>query len=188
MKHVFTTREKALIIVLAVIILGFCYYNFFLSPINDEISNYNAEASVLESELTINSVKSAQRNAMADQIEELKAQGATTIPEYNNNQNVMMELNSILQGALDYSISFDATSNIDYVVLRPAYLTVTTSTYAEMRAIIDKLYASSNKMRMSDLNITISEKDGTVTANMRITYFEVDQNYSAPVVTSDAEE
>ena len=188
MKHVLTTREKVLVLILAVIVIGFCYYNFFLSPLNESISQYESMSSELETEMVLNTAKVQQKQSMESQIAELKAGGASTIPEYNNSQNLMVELNSILSEAEDYNISFDATSNIDYVVLRPAYLTITTSTYAKARDIIDKLYASDNIMRMSDLNMSTDAETGKTTANMRITYFEIDQNYVAPVTASETSE
>ena len=186
MKHVLTTREKVLVLVLAVIVIGFCYYNFFLSPLNESISHYNSLATELDTELMINTAKVSQKNSMEKEIEELKTGGASTIPEYNNSQKLMVELNSILSEAEDYNISFDATSNIDYVVLRPAYLTITTAEYQQARDIIDKLYASENIMRMSDLNMTTDESSGKTTVNVRITYFEIDQNYVAPASDDEA--
>ena len=37
MNRPFTTREKVMLVILSLLIIGICYYKFLLEPINDQI-------------------------------------------------------------------------------------------------------------------------------------------------------
>ena len=86
------------------------------------------------------------------------------------------ELRGLLAGTGEYSLDFgDGTTQQGYIVLRPVSMTYRTSTYEQSRAIIDRLSASDNINRISDLSIRRDERSGgqgyqTV---LTVTYFEV---------------
>ena len=87
------------------------------------------------------------------------------------------ELRVLLAGTGEYSLDFgDGTTQQGYIVLRPVSMTYRTSTYEQSRAIIDRLSASDNINRISDLSIRRDERSGggqgyqTV---LTVTYFEV---------------
>ena len=44
MNRPFTTREKVMLVILSLMIIGICYYKFLLEPINDQIEQYNQMA------------------------------------------------------------------------------------------------------------------------------------------------
>ena len=90
---------------------------------------------------------------------------------------LLRELRSLLTGTGEYSLDFgDGTTQQGYIVLRPVSMTYRTSTYEQSRAIIDRLSASDNINRISDLSIRRDERSGggqgyqTV---LTVTYFEV---------------
>lgn len=43
MRHVFTTREKVLLVILAVLVIAVGYWKLILTPINDSIADLNAQ-------------------------------------------------------------------------------------------------------------------------------------------------
>ena len=104
------------------------------------------------------------------------AGGSKAIPRFNNSEALLRELRGLLAGTGEYSLDFgDGTTQQGYIVLRPVSMTYRTSTYEQSRAIIDRLSASDNINRISDLSIRRDERSGgqgyqTV---LTVTYFEV---------------
>ena len=89
----------------------------------------------------------------------------------------LLKLWGLSVGTGEYSLDFgDGTTQQGYIVLRPVSMTYRTSTYEQSRAIIDRLSASDNINRISDLSIRRDERSGggqgyqTV---LTVTYFEV---------------
>ena len=60
MKKEFTKREKILLLVLAVLVIGLGYYKFMLQPINSKISDYRNMESELQLEYEQNQIKAAR--------------------------------------------------------------------------------------------------------------------------------
>ena len=96
---------------------------------------------------------------------------------YAKCEALLRELRGLLAGTGEYSLDFgDGTTQQGYIVLRPVSMTYRTSTYEQSRAIIDRLSASDNINRISDLSIRRDERSGggqgyqTV---LTVTYFEV---------------
>ena len=46
MRHVFTTREKVLLVILAVLVIAVGYWKLILTPINDSIADLNAQTMI----------------------------------------------------------------------------------------------------------------------------------------------
>ena len=57
MKKEFTKREKILLLVLAVLVIGLGYYKFMLQTINSKISDYRNMESELQLEYEQNQIK-----------------------------------------------------------------------------------------------------------------------------------
>ena len=75
MNRSFTTREKALMLILAVLLLGCCYYLLVLKPSLDSIAASEAKLSELDSEITIQQAVSAKKTQLEQQIAEAEASG-----------------------------------------------------------------------------------------------------------------
>ena len=89
---------------------------------------------------------------------------------------LLRELRSLLTGTGEYSLDFgDGTTQQGYIVLRPVSMTYRTGTYEQSRAIIDRLSASDNINRISDLSIRRDERSGGqgYQTMLTVTYFEV---------------
>ena len=69
MKKEFTKREKILLLVLAVLVIGLGYYKFVLQPINIKISDYRNMESELQLEYEQNRIKAARINMMEKEIQ-----------------------------------------------------------------------------------------------------------------------
>ena len=150
MKKEFTKREKILLLVLAVLVIGLGYYKFVLQPINSKISDYRNMESELQLEYEQNQIKAARINMMEKEIQKAQADG------------------------IKRTVAPPDTSDI---VKRPVQITYDTSTYKQARAIIDKLYSSQYAMQVDDLTIQTREATDrqVVTTYISIIYFEANR-------------
>lgn len=194
MNRAFTTREKVLLVILAVLIIGIGYFKLLLEPINNGIAEYQSMTASEQDEIMINTALVQKKKQMEAELEALFAEGdPTPIPVYDNSAVLLVELHQILDSAADYTLNFTGTSPMDvsYLIRRPVSLTFQTQTYAQARAIIDKLHDSDNVNCISDLSIQISNgrsdnldgvlewlrgdvesDDYAVSVSMVITYYE----------------
>ena len=176
MKKEFTKREKILLLVLAVLVIGLGYYKFMLQPINSKISDYRNLSCSFEYEQ--NQIKAARINMMEKEIQKAQADGIKrTVAPYDNSVNLMPELYGIMKSSIDYSLDFGELVFENDIVKRPVEITYDTSTYKQARAIIDKLYSSQYAMQVDDLTIQTREATDrqVVTTYISIIYFEANR-------------
>ena len=192
MNRAFTTREKVLLVILAVLIIGIGYFKLLLEPINTSIENYRNMTASEQDEILVNTALLQKKKQMETELEELFASGdPTPIPVYDNSGKLLVELHRILDKSLDYSLNFSGTSpmDVEYLVRRPVSLTFQTPTYAQARAIINELHDSDNVNCISDLSMQINngnldytneiihwdeddDSDYYITVSLVITYYE----------------
>ena len=185
MNRAFTTREKVMLVILCLLIIGIGYYKFLLEPINDQIENYNSQAAQEQDTIMQNMALIQKKKAMEQELEEIFAENPnpTPIPSYDNSGVLMVELHAILDGTVDYTLSFADTSLLSggYLLRRPVRLDFTAGTYSQARAIINKLHDSDNINQISDLTVTrvdretrdADEATDAISVSMVITYFEL---------------
>ena len=176
MKRELTKREKILLLVLAVMVIGLGYFRLIFEPVNDQISQYRMDTEGEQCEILSNTIKLAQMRSMEKKIAEVKVDGTEkAIPTYDNSVVLMRELYRILDATQEYSLDFSSPVEQDgYVVMRPVSMTFKTGTYQQARAIIDQLCDSGNINQISDLSIADERSDGAgVTVDALITFFEI---------------
>ena len=185
MNRPFTTREKVMLVILSLMIIGICYYKFLLEPINDQIEQYNQMAAGEQDIITQNMALIQKKKEMEQELEAIFAENPAPdpIPNYDNSGVLMVEIHSILEGTVDYTLSFSDTSLLSggYLLRRPLELEFSVTTYSQARAIINRLHDSKNINQISDLSITrvnretkqIDEDVDTIQVKMVITYFEL---------------
>lgn len=175
MKREFTTREKVLITMLAVLMISVGYFKLILTPINEKIAIYQDNMSQEQEEITQRLIVAADIKKMQTKIDEIMASGeAHAIPYYDNSTMLMLELHSILHNTDDYSLSFGNLTADEYMMLRPVSMSFKTNSYGEARQIIDALYASDNIMKITDVSINMNANNSSgVSVSMNLTYYEL---------------
>ena len=68
MSRNFSTKEKVLLIVLAVMLIGLVFYRLIYVNINKALDEANAEAATLQSDLDIAQARAARIQKMEDQL------------------------------------------------------------------------------------------------------------------------
>ena len=118
----------------------------------------------LQDQALIEQTRALKMQVMEKELEELKAGNAVPdaqVPDYDNVQRVMIELNAILARAQEYSLAFDDVSLDDSgLVRRPVELTFKTADYAAAREIINDLYHCRYRCSIQDVSI-YADEDGT---------------------------
>lgn len=176
MRRAFTTREKALLVILAVLLIGIGYFKLLLEPVNDRITAYQTDMAAEQDEILQNTAILARMREMQTELEQIHAAGnVKPLPAYDNADALLVELNTILSRSTNYSLNFGRTAVLDdspYILRRPLSLSFTSESYAQARAILDSLHDSDNINQISDLSITF-QKDDPVSVTLTITYFEL---------------
>ena len=158
-------KEKVLIVILILIILGFGYYRFVDQPVRKNIEKANAEYSTLQRELTEVRVKINELQRMQDEIDEITSGSQDSyMPSYNNSKEELALLNDILSSATQYSVSFNNITRYKDQIRRSFSLSFTAPDYETMKEIIAQLTSVDYRCLIGDLSCSIStikDKEGT---------------------------
>ncbi len=116
---------------------------------------------------------------MQSKIDELKQSGTVPdaeVAEYDNIENVMLQLNAILSQADEYSLSFNEVSTDDNgSITRPVDLSFTASSYTAARSIINNLYQCPYRCAVSDISESAENDlatDGEIRVDLTVTFYE----------------
>ena len=177
-----TAKEKALLVILVLIILGFCYYRFVDQPIRKNLAKAEAEYSTLNKELTEANVKIRELQRMQNEIDEITAAGKYSyMPSYNNSKEELALLNDILSNvATQYSVSFNNVTRTKDQIRRNFKLDFTAPDYETMKGIIDQLTGVDYRCLIGDCSsklVVVKERD-------RITREETENSYLAVSATA----
>ena len=150
-------KEKVLLVILVLIILGFAYYRFVDQPVRKNLAKAEAEYSSLQSERTEVRVKIRELQRMQDEIDEITSGGKDSfMPSYNNAKEELALLNDILnESVTQYSVSFTSVSRYKDQIRRDFKLDFTTPDYESMKVVIDKLTGVDYRCMIGDCNCNV---------------------------------
>ncbi len=155
----FTKREKVLLVILIVILLSAVYYFAVARPSMNRISVAGDQTMALQDEITLEMAKLTKIKEMQAKIEEaaLTERFKTSIPDYDNLENVMKQLDTVLSSSTDYKLSFSPTTEESGLLYRPIDVEFDCANYGTARSIIDKIYASPFKSMIDTLSVDNTE-------------------------------
>ena len=174
----FTTKEKILLVILAVILVGLTYYQFFDQPVRKATDEAIAEKANLETELVTLEARLANLKKMQAELDSMEGmENVRIMPSYNAIKQIHSLLNDVL-GTLGYSLTFNnATRSGDQVRQRitmsfrcpdldTAVRVLTDLQNGEFRCLIEDLSVS---MATNNSNTDIDER---VSVSTTITFYE----------------
>lgn len=174
MSRRFTKDEKILLILCSVIIVAIAYYQFVWKSTNKIMQTYDIAA--IEDELMSTQLKALKIKEMAEYIEANKIQTIGQVADYNNLQNEIIELNTILSEAVSYKLNFEGATTDNKIVRRNVNINFQTSSYSAAKKIIESLKNSRYKSLVRDLSMTAGEKGlqatNQVNVNLKVTFYE----------------
>jgi Tfp pilus assembly protein PilO len=173
----FTLKEKLLLLLLSLILVGLAYYQFVDRPVREALDIAHAEADALSVELQTVEAKLARMRRMRAELEDVTAGGtASEMGSYNNSKAEIAMLNDVLSEALQYSITFANVTRSGDQIRRNFTLQLTTDSYETMEHIINQINASHYRCLIGDLKISVTRgktmEEGPINVNATATFFE----------------
>lgn len=174
-------KEKVLLVILVLIILGFAYYRFIDQPVRKNLAKAEAEYNSLQTELTDVRIKINELQRMQDEIDEIAASGKNSyMPSYNNAKAELALLNDILnKSAKQYSVAFTTVSRYKDQIRREFKLDFTATDYESMKDIINKLTGVEYRCMIGDCNCSVvkvrnaqREEETVLSVSTTATFFE----------------
>lgn len=184
MNRAFTTREKTLMLILVILLLATGYYWVVAMPVQDRITAANAADASAQDEIMVESVRAKQLRTMQEELESAKSNGeqkVSSIPDYDNLENVMIQLDAILTPASTYTLNFSDVGISDQLVNRPISMTFTCANYQAARGIIDSLYNCVYRCTLDNISMSaiVQDRSGTpdlnqdgVSVSLLVTFYE----------------
>ena len=171
----FTKKEKILILVFVILILGMAYYRFVDMNVRSRLSAAKESVVVNQSELEISSSQLARLNNMDQELNSYEAGGTSYMASYNNVKQELAVIDSILSSVKDYTISLQDPYLDGDLIRRGVSIRFTTDGFAQALSIIRKF--STNELRniIKDISYSSSAaRDGSenVSVNMNLTFYE----------------
>ena len=169
-----STRERVLLAILVVVAVVSGYVLLFSMPLNEKIQTLGQE--IMESEDLKTQLES--RWSQQQLTEQLKKQEGDVryMPEYDNLQAVMVELNTILADCQEYSLAFQPDDPEDAIYARQATIPFTCGSYDQARDVLQRLHDSPLRNLITDVQIT-EQDDGSVKATATMLFFEYQTDF-----------
>lgn len=190
----FSLREKVLLLILALLLLVLLYFFSVEQTVSDSRMYTKIEMSSARSEIELLETKKKLLAKMEEELAEIKKNpNAPFIPDYDNLNLTMQFLNTVLDTADDYSMSFLELSMPEedgHIVRRPLRLSFCSSSYKTASRIITDLQNSPYSCKLGDLTISPlgggrdaakSIEEGSVQVELTMTFYESTRNSSASV-------
>lgn len=157
LKYTFSSREKALIVVLAVILLAFAWYQFVWVGVQSQIATLTTQISDEQTQYSVDTAKLSRMTSMESSIKQYQADGLVkrSMPTYDNIQNVMWFLSATLTPTTSYQLTFDAIdTSTAGVVKRGVTITFGCDSYASAKAVLSNLVNGSYPAELTKVMIT----------------------------------
>lgn len=174
MKRKLTAREWVLLGLLAVIALVSGYILLFYMPMTARRDSARSGAELCRAQTEAAQVRLEEKRRMERELEALFS-GDTeplSIADYDNIHPVMLELNGILSGAEDYSLSFSTVDTSSAIVRRSISVSFTSARYEDARKILRQLHGSAYRCMLDDVTLSMERGGGAVSVNGVIVFFE----------------
>ena len=168
----FSTSEKVLMLVLAVLLVVACYYFLVVKNVADTIAANEDRLAVNAQEML-----AADRARMKAELEALGEDGTLpVVAVYDNIRNELNELNALMGGATTYNLSFAQPTVEDKLVRREVTVSFTVPDYAAALDVVRKLENGTYRCEITDFSVNGDMlADGTVDgvdAVLTVTYLE----------------
>ncbi len=174
----FTTKEKVILLILLLFLVGFAYYQFVDKPVRENLAAAEAETAKLQAELTSVRSRISTLKRMQDEIDDVTSDGLNSyMPSYNSSKEELRLLNDILSDATQYSIAFTGLTRSGDQIRRNFTLQFTAPDYEVMKTIIRELTGTDYRCLIGDLRCSLVTDrldwiDGAVSVNCTAVFYE----------------
>lgn len=175
MRRQLTAREWMLLGLLGVMLLVSGYILLFYMPQTAERDGCLEGVETCGVETETARIRLGEKQRMEKELEELFSaeNPPLSIPDYDNLQPVMFELNSILASTENYSLSFSTVDASQPIVRRSISMTFTTGTYEAAKTVLQRLHDSAFRCMLDGVSISFNRGErNSVSVSGNIVFFE----------------
>lgn len=184
----FTKREKVLLVLLAILIVGVAYFKLVHEPVTESVENSTNIINTLNTENSLLYVKAERKRQMLSEVDNiLQGSNAQEIPAYDNLSQLTAFLNEALKQSQSYDITcgnvqFEENSNI---VRRPVQILCIVKDYETAEKIINDIATCPFCSQISNASflpynakeVKLEDRidnveDGEITLNLTMTFYE----------------
>lgn len=172
-----TRLEKVLFIVLAIVLIGTAYYFGVIKNVADTQAA-NQEALIdTKGNIAVQEEIASRRASMKNRLDELGSLAAVPeVASYDNFNNEIAELNTVLAQALSYDLSFSVPTRSGDTIRRVVDVSYTTENYESALSVIKALENGSYYCRITDFTLDAKLRvDGgieSVSGTVKVTFYE----------------
>ena len=172
MSRDFTFREKIVLVVLALVLVGLAYYYFVDKPVRKTIVSCDAETQSLQTELDGLSTRLTYLRGIRKKLDDLQQlENLAWMSSYNNSKAEVKFLNDVLAVTRNYSISFANVSRNGNQIRRNFSLSFSTANYAIAQDILTQMIKGENRCLVGDMRGSINNNGG-VSISATATFYE----------------
>lgn len=179
-KYILSKSQKALLLVLVIVLMTVGYCVFFYLPIQERIEA--ADTSELEAEIQTEQIKASQIEKMRAEINENKESNQPMVPAYNQFRSETEEINRIFANAYNFSFQYSEPQVDGMQVRRAINISFDTDSYDKAVSMIHEVLNGPYRCIIEDLSIddnaNLVNKElsdiriDPVSVSFQLTYFE----------------
>ncbi len=173
-----SNREKALLLLLAVLLVIGVYVLAVHYPVTDRLRQAEYDAAEVEDEIVVAQARQTVYNGMKAELEEIFAmppEDVTVLPSYDNIENLVFVFNDIFADT-DPSLSFSPVQAQGNVAVRPVQFSFTAADYVHARRVLAALTGTGYRCLLDGLTFAPAGGDlenGTLRVSGNITFYEL---------------
>ncbi len=168
----FSNKEKILLVLLSLILVGLVYYWFVDVRVRDSIASFEADAQASQTELDTLQLRLMYLQGVQNDVDALKDQkNLSWMGSYSNSKEEVAFLNDILANTIQYSISFANVTKSGDQVRRSFTLQYQTKSYFSAQKIMNRLLTGKLRCLVGDVRCNIADNK-YVTVSCSATFYE----------------
>ena len=149
----FTRGEKALLLILALVLVCLAYYFIVDRPVRTSLESAKAEKEALVTELTALQARIARMEKMQAELDALQANPSVSrMGSYNNSKAELDFLNELLDATDEYTVTFTGVTRDGDQVRRNFNLKYTVQDFATAERLLRKIYGCDMRCLIGDIN------------------------------------
>lgn len=161
---------------IGVVVILVVYLLFVQGPIKTETKELEAKRISLENELFQLQPYITQKHNWEEELDKIKKSGnATSIPDYDNINNIISEMHMILGDINNFSINYGNITVENNIVTRVLDLSFTAKNYDLLKEKISAIHDSPYKYQITDIAIS-SNANGEHSCRMAIVAYEYNES------------
>lgn len=163
---------ELLFIIAAILAIGCILVLAF--PVKNEKESLQAQRTAIENQTMETEPYIRQMNMWKEELDQLRAEGElTSIPDYDNIDNIINELDVILNDT-GKTINYGDVTCENSIVTRKLTISFSTNNYDVLKRKVEAIHNSSYKYQITNISIAIN--NGTYNCNMEIVAYEYNES------------